>query len=278
MANGSGTGRITVPGVVLGGLILVLIVASIWLFTSDQYWFSPLASEHGAAIDRLFTTILIVTGVAFIAVQGLLAWFVARYGARGEERASYWHDNPKAEFMLIGVTALTLTVLVFMGMSVWSSIYFADPPENAQIVEITGQQFQWVFRYPGPDGVLGTTFDPALIDSINNFIGLDRSDPAGADDIMTINQLHVVRGRPVHATIRSTDVIHSFHLPNFRIKQDAVPGLGVDIWFTPTTAGEFEIACAELCGLNHFAMRGFLTVHEDQAGLDQFLEEQLQFQ
>jgi cytochrome c oxidase subunit II len=277
MANGSGTGRITAPGLVLGGLLLVLILVSLWLFMSDRFWFTPVASEHGAAVDFVFTSVLIVTGIAFVIVQGLLAWFVTRYGENGE-RASYWHDNPKAEAILIGMTALTLTVLVFMGQKVWADIYFRDQPEDALLVEITGQQFHWVIRYPGPDGELGGTFDPELINNTNNFIGLDRNDPAGADDIMVDGLLHLVRDRPVRAIIRSTDVIHSFHIPNMRVKQDAVPGLAVEIWFTPTVAGQYEIACAELCGLNHFAMRGFLTVDEDQAGLDAFLQEQLAFQ
>jgi cytochrome c oxidase subunit 2 len=263
---------------VMGGLLLVLILVSLWLFISDQYWFTPVASEHGAAVDRVFMAVLIATGIAFIIVQGLLAWFVARYGANGEERATYWHDNPKGEAILIGITAVTLTFLVFMGQRVWADIYFSDPPENALLVEVTGQQFQWVIRYPGADGELGTTFSPDAINSVNNFIGLDRDDPQGADDLMTLNELHLVRGRPVRAIIRSTDVIHSFHVPNLRVKQDAVPGLGVEIGFTPTVAGSFEIACAELCGSNHFAMRGFLTVHEDQAGLDQFLAGLVEFQ
>ena len=232
MANGSGTGRMTAPGVVLGGLLLILIGGSVWLFMTDQYWFPPLASEHGGAIDRLFTITLIVTGIAFIVVQGMLAWFVARYGERGEERALYWHDNPKAEVILISLTAVTLTVLVFMGMSVWSDIYFADPPEDALVVEVTGQQFQWVVRYPGPDGELGSTFNAESIDTVNNFISLDRNDAAAADDIMTVNLLHIVVNEPVHVILRSTDVIHSFHVPQFRVKQDAVPGLGIDIWFT----------------------------------------------
>jgi cytochrome c oxidase subunit 2 len=276
MANGGATGRITMPGLVLGGLLLVLILVSLWLFISDRFWFTPVASEHGAAVDFVFTAVLIATGIAFVVVQGLLAWFVTRYGENGE-RASYWHDNPKAEAILIGMTALTLTVLVFMGQRVWADIYFADQPEDAILVEVTGQQFHWVIRYPGADGEFCTTFDPELIDQAN-FIGLDRSGPGCEDDIMVDNLLHLVQDRPVRAVIRSTDVIHSFHVPQLRVKQDAVPGLGVEIWFTPTVAGEYEIACAELCGLNHFAMRGFLTVHEDQAGLDTFLEEQLALQ
>jgi cytochrome c oxidase subunit 2 len=229
-------------------------------------------------VDRLITAVLIVTGIAFIIVQGRLAWFVARYGANGEERASYWHDNPKAEAILIGITAVTLTVLVFMGQRVWAEIYFADTPEDALVVEITGQQFQWVFRYPGPDGELGPSFDADQIDNNFNSIGLDRNEPSAADDIITNGFLGIVLGQPVRALLRSTDVIHSFHVPNMRVKQDAVPGLAIEITFTATVPGVYEIACAELCGLNHFAMSGTLTVFEDQAGLDAFLQEQAAFQ
>jgi cytochrome c oxidase subunit 2 len=277
MANGSGTGRITAPGVALGGLLLILILVSIWLFTVDEYWFPSLASIHGAAVDQVFVAVLVATGIAFIAVQGLLGYFVLRYGSGGDgDRAGYWHDNPKAEAILIGITALTLTVLVFMGQRVWADIYFADPPEDALIIEVTGQQFQWVVRYPGPDGVFGL-LDASLV-SDTNFIGLDRSDAAGMDDIMTLNDMHVVVDQPVRVQIRSTDVIHDFHLPNFRVKQDAVPGMTVESRFTPTETGTFEIACAELCGLGHYRMKGMLTVDATEADLQQWFEEQLQFQ
>ena len=276
MANDSGTGRVTAPGVVMGGLLFVLILVSIWLFMSDRYWFTPLASIHGADLDRIFVVVLIVTGIAFVATQGLMGYFVIRYGAKGDERAAYWHDSPKVEAILIGITALTLTVLVFMGQSVWASIYFVDPPEDAMIVEVSGQQFQWVFRYPGPDGVFGSLNNDRLSDV--NYIGVDRSDPAGMDDIITLNQMHVVVNEPVRVVLRSTDVIHSFHLPNFRVKQDSIPGLTVELWFTPIATGEFEIACAELCGLGHYTMRGFLTVDENEGQLQQWLDEQLEFQ
>ena len=276
MADGSGAGRFTAPGVVLGGLLLILILVSIWLFTADQYWFTPLASVHGAGVDRIFVVVLIVTSIAFVAVQGLLAYFVARYGANGDERASYWHESPKVEAILIGITALTLTVLVFMGQSVWASIYFADRPEDAMVIEVTGQQFQWAIRYPGPDGVFGTLNNDLVSDV--NFIGVDRSDPDGMDDIITLNQMHIVVNEPVRVILRSMDVIHSFHVPNFRVKQDTVPGFEIENWFTPTTTGEFEIACAELCGLGHYTMRGFLTVDENEEQVQQWLDEQLEFQ
>ena len=276
MADGSGNGRVTAPGMVLGGMLLILVVISVWLFMSDRYWFPSVASEHGDAIDGVFVAVLIVTGVAFIAIQGLMAYFVFRFGENGDERASHWHENAKVEAILIGITAVTLTVLVFMGQSVWASIYFAEPPDDAMIVEVTGQQFQWVFRYPGPDGAFGRK--DITLSTDTNYIGLDRSDPAAVDDIVTLSQMHVVVNRAVRVRLLSTDVIHAFHLPNQRVKQDAVPGMSIETWFVPTESGQFEIACAELCGLGHYRMKGFLTVDENDGQFQQWLDEQLEFQ
>src|SRR5258706_8882815 len=146
MADGNGHGRVTLSGVVLAALLFVLIIVSLYFFIAQPYWFPALASEHGAKIDSLFTAVLVVTGIAFVLVQGALGFFVARYGENGNERAAYWHDNPKAEaFLLIG-TAVILTVLVFMGQRVWASIYFVDAPTNATIIQVTGEQFQWNFH------------------------------------------------------------------------------------------------------------------------------------
>jgi cytochrome c oxidase subunit 2 len=271
MADGSGPGRVTRSGVALAALIFILIVASLYLFIAQPYWFPRLASEHGGRIDGLFMTVLVVTGVAFVLVQGALGFFIARYGESGGERAAYWHDNPKAEAFLLITTAVILTILVFYGQRVWASIYFADEPANATIVQVTGEQFAWNFHYAGPDGQFGRT-DTKLITGAN-FIGLDRSDPAGKDDILVQNQMHVPVGKPVRVRLRSKDVIHSFFLPNFRLKQDAVPGMGIEVWFTPTRAGQYEIACAELCGLGHYRMRAFLTVDESQDAFNRWLEE-----
>src|SRR6516162_6269073 len=109
MADGTGPGRITISGVILAALILVLIVASLYLFIAQPYWFPKLASEHGARIDSLFMAVLIVSGIAFVLVQGALGYFVARYGTSGTEKAAYWHDNPKAEAFLLIATAIILT-------------------------------------------------------------------------------------------------------------------------------------------------------------------------
>jgi cytochrome c oxidase subunit 2 len=271
MADGTGPGRFTLSGIVLAGLIVILIVASLYLFIAQPYWFPILASEHGSRIDSLFMAVLVVSGIAFVLVQGALGFFVARYGENGRERAAYWHDNPKAEAILLIITAVILTVLVFMGQRVWASIYFSDAPTDATIVEITGEQFLWNFHYAGPDGQFGRT-DSKLITSTNN-IGLDRDDPAAKDDIVSIGNMHAPVNKPVRVRLRSKDVIHSFFLPNFRVKQDAVPGMGIEVWFTPTKPGPFEVACAELCGLGHYRMKAALTIDESQEKFNQWLEE-----
>jgi cytochrome c oxidase subunit II len=272
MADGTGPGRITLSGAVLAALILILIIASLYLFIAQPFWFPALASEHGRSIDSLFMAVLIVSGIAFVLVQGALGYFVARYGENGTERASYWHDNPKAEAILLIATAVILTVLVFMGQRVWANVYFSDQPANATIIEVTGEQFSWTFHYPGADGQFGRT-DTKLITNTNN-IGLDKEgDPSAKDDVVSQNQMHVLVGKPVRVRLRSKDVIHSFFLPNFRMKQDAVPGMNIEVWFTPTKAGAYEIACAELCGLGHYRMKAFLTVDESQDAFNKWLEE-----
>src|SRR6266481_6534865 len=270
MADGIGHGRVTPSGVVLAGLLLVLIIASLYFFIAQPYWFPVLASEHGGRIDSLFGAVLVVTGIAFVLVQGALGFFVARYGGNGRERASYWHDNPRVEAILLIITAVILTVLVFMGQRVWASIYFSDLPENATIIQITGEQFLWNFHYPGADGQFGRT-DPKLITSTNN-IGIDRSDAAAKDDIVSVGIMHVRVGKPVRVRLRSKDVIHSFFLPNFRLKQDAVPGMAIEVWFTPNKPGQYEIACAELCGLAHYRMKAALTVDESEAKYNEWLK------
>jgi len=272
MADGAGPGRITTSGVVFAVLLLVLIVVSLYFFIAQPYWFPAIASEHGARIDSLFMAVLVVSGIAFVLVQGALGYFVARYGSNGTERAAYWHDNPKAEAFLLILTAVILTVLVFFGQRVWASIYFADEPANATIIEITGEQFAWNFHYAGPDGQFGRT-DTKLITAANT-IGLDREgDPAAKDDLLSVGIMHAPVGKPVRVRLRSKDVTHSFFLPNLRVKQDAVPGMGIEIWFTPTKAGQYEVACAELCGIGHYRMKAALTVDPSEDAFNSWLAE-----
>src|SRR3989442_6948535 len=147
MADGSGPGRVSLSGIALAGLLLILTLAALYLFIAQPYWFPVLASEHGGRIDSLFGTVLVVTGIAFVLVQGALGLFIARYGANGNERAAYWHDNPKVEAVLPIITAPILPVLGFIGQPVWASGYFSDQPPKPTISHITGEQFPLKFHY-----------------------------------------------------------------------------------------------------------------------------------
>jgi len=273
MADGKGPGRITTSGLAFGALMAILIVISLWLFVAQPWWFPTLASVHGAEIDSVFNAVLIVTGIAFVVTQALLGYFVARYGSAGNEKADYWHDNPKGEFLLLTGTALILVVLVFMGQRVWIKYYFSGLPENAVTVQVTAQQFMWNFHYPGTDGKFGRT-DLKLV-TPTNLIGLDEKDEASKDDIVTAGEMHVPMNKPVVVRLRSKDVIHSFHLPFQRVKQDAVPGLAIEVSFTPNLAGAYEIACAELCGAQHYKMKGSITVDPSEADFDSWLKTKL---
>ena len=187
--------------------------------------------------------------------------------------ASYTGVKSKVStYSEVGVAVVEAILLVGFAIPLWAARIGDIPPANeALVVQVTGEQFAWNIHYAGPDGVFGRT-DIKLLDLQSNPLGLDRSDPAAKDDVTTVNQLHLPVNKPVIVRLRSKDVIHSFGVPEFRVKQDAVPGLTIPIWFVPTitTAAmrtqtgnpefQYEIACAQLCGLGHARMRGFVTV------------------
>jgi cytochrome c oxidase subunit 2 len=210
--------------------------------------------------------LLLTVGALFLAGYVALAYFVWR-GVR-RDRIGPRFARPRVEFALSAALGLGMAVIaeggvLAIGMPVWREYFDATPPADAVTIEVTAQQFMWNVRYPGPDGRFGRT-DPARIDEATNPLGMDRSDPAGADDILALNEITVPFGRAVRVRLRSKDVIHSFFLPNFRVKQDAVPGMSPEIVFFPTRTGHFELACAELCGLAHYRMRGFFNVVSPQ--------------
>lgn len=244
-----------VQGLLFGLATVVLVVVSVFYFTKD--WMPPLKGDRGA-IDEGIAVSLAVTGVVFVLTNLLLAWVSYRYQDREGAVASYWHDHAGLEWSWTGVTALILFFFLFGALRLWGQIVNTPPPADALLIEITGQQFVWNVRYPGADGALGRT--DARQATQENPIGLDRSDPASADDMLLLNQLYLPQGRAVQLQIRSLDVLHSVFLPNFRVKQDAVPGMTVRTWFVPRDAGDYEIACAEHCGLGHYRMRGQVHV------------------
>lgn len=248
-------------GLMFGLATVVLVVLATFYFTKP--WLPPLHSDR-IGIDQALAATLAVTGAVFILTNLILAWFSWRYQDHEGAQSLYWHDNPRLEWTWTLVTAGILFVFLFNALDLWAKVQ-AKPPGGAMVVEVTGQQFAWNVRYPGKDGVFGRTDAKLVEPETSNFIGLDKTDPAAADDRVLLNELYLPVGKPVRVVIRSMDVIHSFFLPNFRIKQDAMPGMAIETWFVPKTAGDYEIACAEHCGLGHYRMRGRLhVVPEDQ--------------
>lgn len=247
-------------GILLAAFLCLLVAGSVWLFMQRYWWLTPLASEHGGSIDRLFYVSLAISGVLFILLQASLAVLVARFRDRGADTGKTpvrrGIENRFAAVAAILILAVDVTIFT-LGESAWFKAWGAAPPGTA-IVEVNAGQFIWYFRYPGKDGEFGKT-SPTLI-TPDNAIGLDEKDAASKDDIVVANELHLVEHEPVALKLRSKDVIHSFYVPNLRVKQDVVPGMQVQVSFVPTRKGEFEIACNQLCGLMHYRMRGRTVV------------------
>lgn len=241
--------------------LVVLVVGSVLFHFLSPWWFTPIASNWSAIDDTVALTFW-VTGMVFIAVNLFMAYCVVRYRHRRNRQAHYEPENKRLEWSLIGLTAAGIVAMLAPGLFVWA--HFVRPPADAQVFEVVGQQWQWSYRFPGRDGVLGSV-NTRHIGAQNPF-GIDPGDPAGSDDIVVDNPvLHLPLGRPVKALLRSKDVLHDFAVPQFRVKMDMVPGQVTYLWFTPTRAGTFELLCQELCGIAHFAMRGLVVVEPEPA-------------
>ena len=233
----------------------------------------PLAAAHGGQIDSLIGWIHIFMLVLFVGWGGFFLYAIVRFRKSRHPVADYAGvRSHRSTYMEIGVAVVEAILLVGFAIPLWAARVDRMPPENeALVVQVTAEQFAWNVRYAGPDGVFGKT-DIKLVDLQSNPLGVDRSDPPAKDDVVTLNQIYLPVNKPIIVKLRSKDVIHSFGVPEFRVKQDAIPGLTIPIWFIPnvTTADmrtrtsnaefQYEIACAQLCGLGHARMRGFVTV------------------
>ena len=233
----------------------------------------PLATTHGGQIDTLIGWIHIFMLVLFVGWGGFIAYVLVRFRRSRNPVADYAGvRSHRSTYLEIGVAVVEAILLIGFAIPLWAARVDKIPPEHeALVVHVTAEQFAWNVRYAGPDGVFGKT-DATLVDLQTNPLGVDRSDPPAKDDVVTLNQLYLPVNKPIIVKLRSKDVIHSFGVPEFRVKQDAIPGLTIPIWFitnvtteemrTRTGNAEFqyEIACAQLCGLGHARMRGFVTV------------------
>jgi cytochrome c oxidase subunit 2 len=235
----------------------------------------PAASIQGEKIDTMIWITLIITGIVFIITQIALFWFAFKYQERENQKAYFFpHDN-RLEVIWTVIPAIVLTVLVGFGLYYWFQIT-GDAPKDAQVVEVTGSQFKWEFRYPGTDGRLGKKYFKNIDEGHGNPLGQIWEDVDNHDDVYVSAQpMHIVVGKPVKLVINAKDVIHDVGLAHFRLKMDAVPGIPTTMWFTPlyTTREmkgkygedfEYEISCDQMCGKGHTSMRGVIVV-ESQA-------------
>ncbi len=249
-------------GLVLLCVIWLITIISTYFFIAKTWWLPAGASAAAAGIDHQFAITYVIMGVVFVAAQMALGYLVFKYRASANSgRAGYSHGNTKLEIIWTTLTIILFVGLNLIGSPIWASERFRPAVDDATRVEVTGMQFAWYFRYPGPDGKFGMTRaeleDPSS--GGEAALGLDPKDPASKDDVVT-GIMEVPVGREVEVILRAHDVIHSLFIPSMRFKQDAVPGLAIHMHFTPTETGSYEIACAELCGLGHYKMHGILKV------------------
>jgi cytochrome c oxidase subunit II len=231
------------------------------------------ASTHAGEIDQMISLVHWLMLVLFVGWGIFFVYALFRFRKSANPRASYTGAKGKlSKGLEVGIVVVEMVLLVFYAIPAWARRVQQFPAESsAVVVRVIGEQFAWNVHYHGPDGKFGRT-KPELV-SADNPIGLDRTDPDAKDDVTTINQLNLPVDRPILVHLSSKDVIHSFGLYEMRVKQDAIPGLNIPVWFIPNRIGEYEITCSQLCGLGHFRMRGFVTI-QSQADFTKWFDEQ----
>lgn len=239
-------------------LFLLVPLLGVATFVAAPYyniWFPKDVSEHGRTIDNLFMFILWLTGIVFVVTELTLFWFMWKYDSKStKEPVKFSHGSHALELVWTILPAATLLFIAIYQMEAWASAKM-QPPDIKPLVEVTGRQFNWDFRYPGPDDELYTE-----------------------DDIVrTDGKLYLPVNEEVLLRITSLDVLHSFFLPNLRMKQDVIPGMEQSMWFKAKETGGYDIVCAELCGWGHYKMKGrvyFLPRDQYELKLEEMRREQ----
>lgn len=223
-------------------------------------YFPENVSTFGAELDHLFAVIWYICLAIFFLTYALLIYFLIKYRYKPGVKARGYHGNNILEF-----TWTILPTFLFAGLGIYSDGAWEKTKNEYRIpkpdveIDVMGQRFNWVFRYPGADGILGKR-EPKF-KTMDNIFGMDPNDQHGKDDIIIENEVHFPINKNILVNLSSKDVLHSFFLPHFRVKQDALPGSWMKVWFNGTKAGNYEIACAELCGESHYNMKGKLVMH-----------------
>ncbi len=233
------------------------------------------ASDHGVLVDRMLYITLAITLIVFVITQVALFWFSYKYQESDKRKAYYYPHNNKLELIWTVIPAITLTIIVGFGIFYWFKIT-GDAPKDSMVVEVTGKQFGWEFRYPGKDGILGKKYFKKVDPTKNNPAGQLWDDVANYDDVFMEQEMHLVVNKPVKLVIGAKDVIHDVGLAHFRMKMDAVPGTPTTMWFTPTITTKdmikktanpdfvYEISCDQMCGKGHWSMKGVIVVETQE--------------
>lgn len=268
-------------------VFLVLGLVGVWycneLLYDKTLLVQDAASVEGARVDSMLWVTLAVTGIVFIATQVVLFVFAYKYQEDTNRKVVFFAHSTKLELIWTVIPAIALTVLVVIGLRNWF-LFTGEPPKNAMVVEVTGKQFGWIYRYPGKDGSFGKKYYKN-IDNASNSLGLIWDDELAQDDIVMEQTVYLVKGKPVKFVLGSRDVIHDVGLSHFRLKMDAVPGIPTTMWFTPkyTTKEmkeltnnpnfQYEISCDQMCGNGHYSMKGVIEV-VDQEEFDAIMAKQ----
>jgi cytochrome c oxidase subunit 2 len=252
--------------------IVVLVFGSIAFHWLSPWWQTPIATNWDS-IDSALRITMWICAIAFVALNLFMAYALWRFRHRPGRHARFEPENTALEKGLTFWTAVGIAAMLAPGLIAWGR--FVTIPKDAAVVEAVGQQWQWSFRLPGPDHVLGTAEVKHM--TPDNPLGLSPTDPFGRDDIIVeANELHLPVGEPVKMVLRSKDVLHDFYVPEFRARMDLVPGMVTYFWMKPTATGKYEILCAELCGTGHYVMRGSVIV-QSRKDFDAWLAQQQTF-
>jgi cytochrome c oxidase subunit 2 len=243
-------------GLVLAVIIGLLVIASVIFHFASPWYFTELASNW-QGIDTTVDITFWVTGFVFVAVNAFFIFCIYKYRHRPGHKADYDPENSKLEYILTGITTIGVIAMLAPGLFTWAE--FVNVPEGTRQIEAVGKQWHWSYRLAGADGEFGAS-DVRFM-NVDNPFGVDPEDPAGQDDKLVMAPiLHLPVDEGAHMLLRSTDVLHNFTVPQFRVKMDLVPGMVTFQWFTPTVPGTYDVLCEEHCGVGHFAMRSKVVV------------------
>ena len=255
-----------------GFIFLAVIIGSVLFHIFTPWWWTDIASNWGAMDDTINLTFWIGGGV-FILVCLFMVYCTFKFSYKEGRNVEYKPEDNKLEKILTVATTLGVAALLAPGLIVWNE--FINTPKNALNIEVMAWQWGWQYRLPGEDGKLGTAQVVKISDE--NPFGINLDDPNGKDDVLIqSDELHLKTNRPVQILLRSVDVLHNFYVPQFRSKMDAIPGVITYYWFAPNKVGEYEVLCAEYCGLGHYGMRAKVVV-ENKQNYENWLNEQETF-